>query len=653
MASAKIDNDDGPACPICLGHFNIPRQLPCTHSFCQSCLQSYISTKMENNSTLKQIECPLCKQLACPSRNDQPTCQWASLFPANTLLQSILPKSSNENRICDACNTEGVSVLAKGFCTVCEEALCEECLKIHRKQKVLKNHTVITMDELLSNPQNVLKFADTFNCSEHGGEGIQFYCSDHKVACCGTCSFLGHKTCAKVIDLREDIPNVLKQCNVDKVIGDLKNVESHLKKFYEMTESNINNLESQVNGLTDKIAEVRRKINSALDDLETRVMEETKRLYKEETVIKQEESHHCLSLMHAVKNSYAILETVCKYGNETQKFLMTEKMTSQLSFYYTQIRGKFDNTDTVKWHLEFAPLVESILSQSSFDIGKLVTIKSSNCLPLLSFPTNVCSVKRADVINVKVPGDHRPYYTGITLVSGNRVMLADNYNRTCILLSSTYQFISSFTLPQQPWGISVVDDDEVAVSMEKQKKIQIISIRDDHISPVRTITTKHPCCGIAYAGHNTIAITGMCGTDKYYWSLINMNGDLKSFHQFDSTLSSLNHVALDNDKTRVYVTSPGNNSLLGYDIDGNIQFTYSPDNLRFPSGVSVDWDDNIYVLGYHSQNIHQLSPAGSVLQVIQYGVPKDPREICFDKSKYLFYLTNCSEADNLYVYHFK
>jgi hypothetical protein len=248
-----------------------------------------------------------------------------------------MPKMSNENRICDACNTEGVSVLAKGFCTVCEEALCNECLKVHRKQKVLKNHTVITMDELISNPQNVLKFADDFTCSEHG-EGIKFYCSDHKVACCSTCFFLGHKTCPKVIDLREDIPDVLKQCNAAKVIEDLKNVESHLKKFYEMTESNINTIESQVNGLTDKIAEVRRKINAALDDLETRVKEEANRLYKEESVIRQEESHHCLSLMHAVKNSYAILETVSRYGNETQKFLMTEKMTSQLSFYYSDQR---------------------------------------------------------------------------------------------------------------------------------------------------------------------------------------------------------------------------------------------------------------------------------------------------------------------------
>ncbi|KAL3888590.1 hypothetical protein ACJMK2_000955 [Sinanodonta woodiana] len=652
MASAKIDNDDGPACPICLGQFKMPRQLPCAHSFCQSCLQSYISTKVENKSTLKQIECPLCKQVARPSRNDQPTCQWASLFPANTLLQSILPKTSNENRLCDACNTDGVSALAKGFCTVCEEALCDECLKVHRKQKMSKNHTVITMDELISNPQNVLKFADGLTCSEHGGESIKFYCSDHKVACCGTCSFLGHKTCANVIDLMEDNPNVLNQYNVGKVIGDLKNVESHLKKFYEMTESNINTLGSQVNGLTDTIAEVRRKINAALDDLETRVKEEAKHQYKEETVKKQEESHHCLSLMHAVKNSYAILETVCKYGNETQKFLMAEKMTSQLSFYYTQIRGTFDNTDTVKFQLEFTPLVESILSQSLEYIEKLVTIKCAKRFPLLGLqkPTKVCQVEKADV--VKVPDVTKPYYTGITILSGNRVMLADWNNSKCILLSSTYQFISSFTL-SKPWDISVMDNEEVAVSLPEQNKIQIMSIHDDNISPIRTITTKHPCCGIAYAMHNTIVIAGTCGTDKYYLSLINMNGDVKSFHHFDCTGSYCNHVALDKDKTRVYVTSSGNNSLLCFDIDGNIQFTYSPDNLRFPSGVSVDWDDNIYVLGFNSHNIHQLSPDGSVIQVIQDGVPKNPRGICFDKSKYLFYVTNVSDADNLYVYHFK
>ncbi|KAL3888644.1 hypothetical protein ACJMK2_001009 [Sinanodonta woodiana] len=73
MASVQIGSDDGPACPFCVGHFNAPRQLPCAHSFFQSCLQSYISSKVENNSILKQIECPLCKQVTTPTRNDQPT----------------------------------------------------------------------------------------------------------------------------------------------------------------------------------------------------------------------------------------------------------------------------------------------------------------------------------------------------------------------------------------------------------------------------------------------------------------------------------------------------------------------------------------------------------------------------------------------------
>ncbi|KAK3598714.1 hypothetical protein CHS0354_003275 [Potamilus streckersoni] len=655
MASAKIDIDDGPSCPICLGQFNIPRQLPCAHSFCQSCLQSYISTMLEKDSALKQIECPMCKQVARPSRNDQPICQWASLFPANTLLQSMLPKKSIENRICDACNTEGASVLANGFCAVCEEAMCDECLKVHRKQKILKNHTIITMDELVNNPQNVMKFAEGFTCFEHDGEDIKFFCNDHNVACCGTCSFLRHKTCAKVINLREDLLNVFKQGKMDKVIGDLKNVETHLKKFYEMNESNINTLESQVTRLTNEIAEVRRKINAALDDLETRVKKEANRLSKEETVIKQEESHHCLSLMHAVRNSYAILETVSRYGIETQKFLMTEKMTSQLSFYYTQIRGKFDNTDTVNFQLEFGPLVESILSQSLCAIGKLVTIKSSNRLPLLDLqkPTKDCHVERVDVINVKDPVVTMPNYSGITLLSGNRVMLADYNNSKCILLSSSYQLISNFTLSKKPWDTTLVDNEEVAVSLLNENKIQILSIRNDDISPVRTITTKHTCCGIANAGHNNIVVTGSCDKNKYYWSLISMDGDMKSFHQFDCSGYYFNHVALDKDKTRVYVTLPGNNFLVCFDMDGNRQFTSSPDNLCWSAGVSLDRDDNIYVLGFQSGNIHQLSPGGSVLQVITAGVPQSPRGIYFDKRNNLFILTNLSDGNNLYVYQLR
>ncbi|KAL3890459.1 hypothetical protein ACJMK2_002741 [Sinanodonta woodiana] len=88
-------------------------------------------------------------------------------------------------------------------------------------------------------------------------------------------------------------------------------------------------------------------------------------------------------------------------------------------------------------------------------------------------------------------------------------------------------------------------------------------------------------------------------------------------------------------------------------MEGKKQYTYSPDNLNHPLGVAVDRDDNIYVLGFFSHNIHQLSPDGCILQVITTGVPQNPRAICFDNIRDTFIITNYSEKTKLHIYQLK
>ncbi|KAL3888180.1 hypothetical protein ACJMK2_000559 [Sinanodonta woodiana] len=110
---------------------------------------------------------------------------------------------------------------------------------------------------------------------------------------------------------------------------------------------------------------------------------------------------------------------------------------------------------------------------------------------------------------------------------------------------------------------------------------------------------------------------------------------------------------MNNSKTRVYVTVHDKNSLLCFNMEGKKQYTYSPDNLKCPLGVAVDRDDNIYVVGYSSHNIHQLSPEGCIIQVITTGVPHNPMAISFDNSRDTFIITNYSEKPKLHIYQLK
>ncbi|KAL3891412.1 hypothetical protein ACJMK2_003674 [Sinanodonta woodiana] len=662
MAAAKIETDDGPCCPICLEPFNIPRQLPCAHSFCENCLQSHITTQTGKITKLSYIKCPVCRNSASPSIKDRPTSEWATLFPVNTVLQSILPAKSKVARLCDACNTEGTTAPAEEFCVVCKEAMCGDCLKIHRKLKMAKDHIILSVEELACNPENVMKLAEGFTCLEHDGEDITYYCKDHKIPCCATCFIKSHKLCSKVIDLKEELPALLSANKPVEIIADMKKIESHLKKFMEMNESSINNLETQINGLTTEIRNIRKEINDVLDKLEEHVKTEGNKIYKEEVIKKQEDNHQCLSIIHAVRNSHYLLEAAHKYGSNLQKFLMAEKMTSQLHSYYNLVGEKYEKTETIRFEVQIASPIKSILSLSLSELGKVVATTSSNTVSLIhsSRPLKDCHVEKVDVIDFKVPTTgYAPYYSGVTFLHGDRVMLADANNKQCILLSSSYQFITSHTLTGQPWNICVLDDQEVAVSLFNHNKIQILSVIDDIIRPVRMITTKYNCYGISAAGKEEIVVNGYCDNNKYQWSLINTRGEVKCTHQYDSTDYRDNYIAVNNMKTRVYVSVHTNNSLLCFDMDGKKLFIYSPDNLRGPMGIAVDRYDNIYVLGNNSNNLHQLCPDGSVQQVVNTGVPIGATAICIHQRNDILIITNTSderrkdERRKLYVYQLK
>ncbi|KAL3890453.1 hypothetical protein ACJMK2_002735 [Sinanodonta woodiana] len=653
MAAAISNTEEEPTCPICLGLFNVPRQLSCAHTFCQSCLQSYITSKAIEHEKKRCIECPVCRKTVGHFTENKPTSEWASSFPVDTVIQCIIPTKSKVDRVCDACSSDGSSVTATGFCVVCEEAMCDDCAKFHSKQKMSKAHSILTMAELLSNPQNLMKLAEGFTCLDHEDEKLNFYCNDHKIACCGICYFDRHNTCFKVRKLKEDLPSLLRETKTSEIIEELKKLQTHLKTFINVKESNIRDLESQVNGLTDQIREVRTKINTALDELEMKVKMEGRRIHKEADIRTQEENHQCLSLIHAIRNSQLLCETVQKYGIDIQKFLTAEKIKAQLPLYYSQVREKYERTDLLTVQVTFTPLLESILSLSSSDIGKLVTMKGSTLsIPGLRKPTKECQVEKVETVDVNISGN-TTYYSGIAILPRDRVILVDRNNSQCILLNNSYQVVTTYKLTKWPYDICVVGDEQVAVSVYNQKNIQILSVKDDVISPVRTITTKYKCEGITAAGNGEMVVVGECGNNKYCWSLIRDGREVTYSDQFDSSSEYYNFIALNNSKTQVYVTVYDTNSLLCFNMEGKKQYTYSPNNLQNPAGLAVDRDDNIYVVGYSSHNIHQLSPEGCILQVITTGVPQDPWAISFDNSGDTFIITDCSEQSKLHIYQLK
>ncbi|KAL3887966.1 hypothetical protein ACJMK2_000351 [Sinanodonta woodiana] len=661
MACSREDTDSEERhnCPICLCEFEIPRQLPCMHSFCEKCLQDYISSREETVKKLNKILCPICRQAVSPEGKGKSSTIVASMFPINVIFQSILSDDAKVkvDRSCDSCHSAGKIRSAQDFCVECEEGMCEICSEVHRNQKMSRNHVIFSMEEFTSNPQNVMRLAKGFSCSEHDGEAVVFYCKNHKNACCSKCCIVSHRNCASVSDLNKELPRLLRDMNPDSIIEQMKKLESHLKSFTEVNESSISLLESQVNDLTNQIRDLRNKINYVLDEIERKVRIEGHRICKEDMIRKQESNHHCLCLINSIRNSYSLLETVKKYGTETQVFLMTEKMKSQLTSYLDHIQERYTKTETTTVRLEINPQVQLFLSIRPDSLAKIISKRELQRLPskVIKKPFKSCRIEIDRIIEMNVRDRWQPNYCGITYLKSGQLMLADAWKSTVHLLDSSYNSINSYEANHAISDVCVVDDNGmVAITLPFLQRVEFLSVTNGKITQARTITTGYKCHGIAAAGKGNVVISGYRTDDrKPYWSLVNREGKEYGHLIVCDCKDSWTYVAVDSSFTSVYITVNMAHCLYGFDMSGRQEFVYRSDSLKNPFGVATDKYDNVYVVGYGSNNIHQLTPDGVVLQIISNGVPFNPIAICFNMDGDVFLVTNYSDARKMYQYELK
>ena len=213
MAESKLENPsidrDKFRCPICLEEVRDPKDLPCFHTFCKSCIQTYISSTAActGEQSVKTIECPVCRKSITAPRNDISSEEWASDLPQNKLIVSIsVDTEPSENRNCMFCLRRSKTVEAKHWCKNCFETICDDCKFIHSYVPNFQNHKIVS----LSDVENLSKEIEIDEpCPFHKGKYLEVFCQDHDQLCCSICFATKHRACRKV----EAIEDVAAELN--------------------------------------------------------------------------------------------------------------------------------------------------------------------------------------------------------------------------------------------------------------------------------------------------------------------------------------------------------------------------------------------------------------------------------------------------------
>ncbi len=173
-------------CSLCLNVFKRPKMLPCFHVFCKSpCL-----TKLVASDGLS-LTCPICQHIAPLLKKGVAGVQSDVHIDHLLEIRDVLYKIKDDDDIyCGTCEY----VKATGYCNDCREFLCDDCQTAHKKVKLSKTHSLVSLDKLKNKMTSmVLPKKAIPNCPKHSENALKMYCNTCSILICTDCTVRFHK----------------------------------------------------------------------------------------------------------------------------------------------------------------------------------------------------------------------------------------------------------------------------------------------------------------------------------------------------------------------------------------------------------------------------------------------------------------------------
>ena len=206
-------------CPGCKSHFEDPRVLVCSHTYCKHCLERAVK-KAKIGKKGGKISCPECGILTEVPDGD--ITRLALNFSIQHVLDLMKYYSSPEPVPviqCGNCRRYGGQELAPAIarCSSCSTFLCQQCFQLHSMDDFTKLHTTLSLTERRSSDYFFSCFTpdDTGirNCQKHNWKPYTHFCVTCSKGVCERCLKQDHKAHAysKPTELRPDYTDYVEQ----------------------------------------------------------------------------------------------------------------------------------------------------------------------------------------------------------------------------------------------------------------------------------------------------------------------------------------------------------------------------------------------------------------------------------------------------------
>lgn len=592
MATSKAETfpvDDVRVCSICFEKFKTPRYLPCKHSFCSDCLSSYIVSQCKSTEPRLGFHCPLCR-VYIPSDGvpGEPE-KWAKLYPINVILQNM--GDHTHDKQCEPCLRDSEINKASDYCLSCEEYICMNCAKCHKKNMASLNHTIVLIQEM-NMIQIVPEIASVNFCPKHKHEKIQLYCHDHEQLCCCLCGSTEHRKCDRV-DTLEDALNFFRENGlIDTLLKEINIFKEKLQKAKTDGDKIISDIDCTVD---NNVGETENECLVLVQHMEKLKVEYIDKLLSTAKISKEKLQReiekledgifcvdNCKSLIENANSSKSDIETLRQF------FKAKEKFQHAKFFEFRQMNSTISVSKT--------PLLKKFAELKS--IADIHTTESFCRLNLYIETMELIKFKDFTIADGNI-------FSGIFISGGRFLILNHKENGPCYVYDKNWKCLQDIGGLHLPFD-AVESNEEIFVTNMGSNTVEVLSSTDFH--KLRSIPLQDKVSSITCV-KGTVYVS--CGS---------------RIIKLDKTGQILRKYELnENTKRRIIGTTSG---LIVYSEcklgtvsamteEDVFAWTYQRGNLIHPSDLDADLNDNIYVAGRYSNNIHVLSISGELIRLIE------------------------------------
>ncbi|CAG2192893.1 unnamed protein product [Mytilus edulis] len=401
-----IYSEENCTCPICLEILKSPKRLPCLHTFCELCIQEFLSaTEASGDFKPSNYVCPICRVVIFVIKPEIPLSRWVSLLPdiqiGSTMEES--GKKDNENE-CDTCSRQNIRSEANLWCQDCRDSFCDQCIKLHKVMKFSVDHTVIQIRQISKNKHDVDLSVISDSCPVHTSKRVEAYCFDHKQILCVLCLTLKHRKCDNVQAI-EEIPLVNKDA-LEEFQKDLTIKENATDKLLQESKRDKEKLMESFVEIENTATQHVQSMKEKLDELLVSFKKELA-LKHDETKLKQQTKNESLeTLLENIQSINRATNLVNKYGSSVQLFVHLEKSKSDIELKMREVIMQLKSSNNVEIKFVVGDILTQINQRNR--IGKIsITQTTHNTgieLDRACFSDSSMDIQLLSKVSIHLPG---------------------------------------------------------------------------------------------------------------------------------------------------------------------------------------------------------------------------------------------------------